>query len=242
MNILVLFDIDGTILKMKWGVSREIFAGYLVKLFGREIPDKNIPNFHGMTDMQIIKEIAENINFPFEKIQNRLYDIWEELSDDFASHCTKENIELMPGIVNLLELLDSDDRIKLGLLTGNIKRNAYAKLDAYNLSRFFPVGAFGNDGYDRNTLPKIVFERANNFWYGSKFNANNSMLTGDSPRDIECGKVNSIAVLAVATGGIDAEILKEYNPEYIFEDFSDYKTVYKTIINHFDNEENNNSH
>ena len=226
---------------MKWGVSKEIFSGYLVKLFGQEISDKDIPSFHGMTDMQIIKEIAENINYPYEKIQDRLYDIWEELSDDFAEHCTKENIDLMPGIVELLELLDSDERIKLGLLTGNIKRNAYAKLDAYDLSHFFPVGAFGDDGYDRNTLPKIVFERANNFWHGSTFNSDNSMLAGDSPRDIECGKANSIAVIAVATGGIDTETLKQYEPEYLFEDFSDYENVYQTIVNHFENEENNNS-
>ena len=235
MNMLILFDIDGTILKMKYGISKEIFSGYLVKLFGREIDAKDIPAFHGMTDMQIIKEIADNINYPFEKIEAKLFDIWKELSKDFVKYCTKENIELMPGIENLIELLAENRKIKLGLLTGNIKSNAYAKLDTYNLSRYFPIGAFGDDHFDRNALPAIAFERANKYYKNAAFDVSNSMLVGDSPRDIECGHANSIVVFAVATGGIAPATLKQYQPDYIFDDFSDWNKVYTTIINHFEN-------
>jgi phosphoglycolate phosphatase-like HAD superfamily hydrolase len=241
MEILILFDIDGTILQMKQGVSKDIFSKFLIELFGKDIQDKHIPGFHGMTDLQIIKEIALNINYPFHQIEANLMEIWQKLSDDFVKYCTKDNIDLLPGAVELIELLHNDSRVKLGLLTGNIKRNAYAKLDVYDLGRYFPVGAFGDDSFDRNELPEIAFKRANSYYENSNFSGENSMLTGDSPRDIECGKINSIPVLAVASGWSDKEELAKHNPEYLFDDFSDYKEVYHTIINHFDNEENHNS-
>ena len=225
---------------MKKGISKNIFSKFLIELFGKDIHDVHIPDFHGMTDLQIIKEIAENIGYPFENIKHKLVEIWHNLSNDFVKYCTKENIDLMPGAVDLIKILHGDNRVKLGLLTGNIKRNAYAKLDVFDLSDYFPIGSFGDDSFDRNELPVIAFRRANEYYSGANFNNKNSLLTGDSPRDIECGRTNKIAVLAVSTGGSSKEELLQHNPDYIFDDFADYKTVYRTIINHFENEENNN--
>ncbi len=241
MKILVLFDIDGTVLQMKQGISKDIFSKFLIELFGRDIHERQIPRFHGMTDLQIIKEIAQNVNFPFERLETQLTENWQKLSEEFAKYCTKENIELLPGVAELIELLHKDSRVELGLLTGNIKQNAYAKLNVFDLGRFFPIGAFGDDSYDRNELPRIAFERANEYYVNSEFSEKNSMLTGDSPRDIECGKTNSIPVMAVATGWTSKDELAQLNPDYIFDDFSNYKKVYHTIINHFENEKNHNS-
>ena len=233
MKLLILFDIDGTILQMKKGISRDIFSKFLVNLFGKEIHNAHIPTFHGMTDMQIIKEIAENINYPFAEIEPKLTEIWSDLSSEFERRCTRENIDLMPGAIELIKLLASDTNIKLGLLTGNIKRNAYAKLNVYGLGDFFPIGAFGDDCYDRNKLPEIAFKRADEFYENVKFDSRNSILIGDSPRDIECGKTNGIAVVGVATGWSSRQELMEDNPDFLFDDFNDTEKVYKTIINHF---------
>lgn len=233
MKILVLFDIDGTILQMKKGISKEIFSRFLINLFGKNIENAHIPTFHGMTDLQIIKEIALNIGYPFEQIEENLTEIWSDLSKDYVKYCKKENMKLMPGIVELLDLLDKDDDIKLGLLTGNIKNNAYAKLDVYGLSHYFPVGAFGDDCYDRDKLPEIAFRRANEYYKGAKFNSDNSMIVGDSPLDIKCGKSNNMSVLAVATGWSSREELAEHSPEFLFDDFKDANNVYKTIKNYF---------
>jgi phosphoglycolate phosphatase-like HAD superfamily hydrolase len=242
MKYLILFDIDGTILQMKQGISKKIFSDFLIELFGENINDAHIPTFHGMTDMQIIKEIAVNINYPFEQIEHNLNNIWKDFSRKFAAYCTKENIDLMPGIIELLETLRQDKRISLGLLTGNIKSNAYAKLDAFGLSGFFPVGAFGDDSYDRNALPEIAFARANDYYKGEKFDSAHSMLVGDSPRDIECGKTNNISVIAVATGWSSRRELEAENPDYIFDDFGNTEEVYNVIIKHIEeNEKNNNS-
>ncbi len=242
MKNLILFDIDGTILRMKGGISKTIFSQFMIKVFGKEINNVDIPSFHGMTDLQIIREIADNIKFPFAQIEHKLDDIWRDLGNNFARHCTRENIELMPGIVELLDILQKDESICLGLLTGNIRANAYAKLNAYGLSRFFPVGAFGDDCYDRNALPSIAFERANNYYKGENFGSNNSMLIGDSSRDIECGKTNNITVIAVATGWSSHNELEAEKPDYVIDDFGNPDEVYNVITNHFyEYEKNNNS-
>jgi len=242
MKILVLFDIDGTILQMKNGISKKIFSNYLEKIFGSAVHRAEIPDFHGMTDLQIIREIAKSINFPIEDVEDRIYEIWSDLSADFSKYCIKENINLMPGILKLIELLEKDEIICLGLLTGNIKQNAYSKLNTYELGSFFPVGAFGDDNHDRNVLAGIAINRAN-IYYGETFSSKNTVIIGDSFRDIECGKKNQIPVIAVSTGGASKGTLTEHNPEFLYDDFSDYNKVHKTIIKHFEleYEENNNS-
>jgi phosphoglycolate phosphatase-like HAD superfamily hydrolase len=67
------------------------------------------------------------------------------------------------------------------------------------------------------------------------------MLIGDSPRDIECGKTNSIAVIAVATGWSSRPELEAENPDHVFDRFNNAKEVYNVIINHFNEYEKNNN-
>lgn len=233
MQILVLFDIDGTILSMKDGTSRMLFSDFLKKVFGRSIPNNCIPDFHGMTDLQILEQIADNINFPLKSIEHKIDDLWSELNLVFDHYCTPQHIVLMPGISELITNLNTSEHIQLGLLTGNFKQNAYSKLDSHKLGSFFPFGSFGDDDSDRNKLLPIAISRANKFFNQELFNVGNTILIGDSIRDIECGKSNNVPVIAVATGGIPIETLRKHNPDFVLQDLSNTQEVQNTIINHF---------
>lgn len=230
MPNLVLFDIDGTILRFKTYKSHEIFSAMFREIFGYDVPLSVMPDFSGMTDLQILKEIACKIELPFIDIEKKLPLIWTEISKKYDKYFTSGYMYILPGISELLPDLYLSDKITLGLVTGNFKQNAYMKLKAFDFDGYFPVGAFGCDHEDRNKLPSIAILRANEFCGTNVFSKSNTLIIGDSPRDIECAKSNNLPVLAVATGSYNKESLAEYNPDVVLNDFSDYIETKKVIF------------
>ncbi len=230
MKHLVLFDIDGTILRYKKYNSREVFSSVIRDIFGKMPSFENLPDFSGMTDLQILYEIADYVGTPRSELDNRLPQVWELLLKEFKRHCREDKIVLLPGIRQLIERLSEKEDIQLALLTGNFRDNAYLKMKVFRLDKYFPFGAFGSDNSDRNQLPKIAVERGNEMAGEKIFDLSNSLIIGDSLRDIECAKSNNIAVLCVATGKIRYEDLEAENPDVLLKDFSDVDLAYNTII------------
>lgn len=231
-KILVLFDIDGTILKLRNFRSRHIFRQLYRDVFGIEIDENKMPDFAGNTDLRILRDMAESHGVPFESILSDIDSIWGRILAEFKAWCNPENLDLLPGADSLIRRLHLRNEVRLGLLTGNFEANAYLKLNVFSLGEYFPFGAFGNDREDRNELPVVALERAAKYCH-EKFGNNNTIIIGDSPRDIECGKSNNIPVLSVATGGFSADELAAGNPELFFESFGDYERVIDSIMNYF---------
>lgn len=226
---LILFDIDGTILNFKYGVAKRLFAELLSDLFGRDVPNDAIPDFWGMTDLQIIREIAYNMGIPYDSILDKIPIIWQKIYSSFEEHTIPENVKLLPGVLKLLNILHQRKDILLGLITGNFYENAYLKLRTHNLDVFFPVGAFGSDSDDRNNLPPLAIQRANEYKERDLFTTQNTLIIGDTPRDIDCAKAHNIKVLCVATGSISFDELMELGPDYVFEDLSNTNAIIEII-------------
>ncbi len=230
MKYLILFDIDGTILYLRKRISRVLFSGLIKKMLGREVPFEAMPDFAGMTDLQILKEIADNSGMDFKILSSSISDVWNSLASDFAPYCTKEYVALLPGIEELLKKLNVREDVLLGLLTGNFRQHAYLKLKTYGLDMFFGTGAFGSDHEDRNMLPPIAMQRANRLMEKKIFYENNTLIIGDTPRDIECAKTNNLPVLAVATGTFSYKKLEKCEPDVLMNDFSDVEKTIDTIF------------
>ncbi|TAL69146.1 MAG: HAD family hydrolase [Bacteroidetes bacterium] len=228
---LVLFDIDGTILIYRKYFSKQVFISIIKEIFGKDISSTQLPSFAGMTDLQILKNICSEINISESELNNLLPELWKKLLNEFKKLSNPDCIELLPGVSELINLLDEDDMIQLGLLTGNFRENAYLKLSVFDLDDYFPFGAFGCESDNRNNLPEIAIERANIFANKMSFSTANTIIIGDSPKDIECAKSNNMHILSVATGSFTKNQLSEYDPDIIFENLSDYYNVFNTIIN-----------
>ena len=231
MKKLILFDIDGTILNFKSYRSREIFKETIYELFGVMLDEKLLPSFSGMTDLQILKEIAFHNNISYKSIEDRINEIWDYIFQKFIPHTTKENLLLLPGVKEILFNLSQDNNFQLGLLTGNFKENAYLKLSVFRLEHYFPFGAFGSDYADRNMLPDLAISRANEFVGKNYFAHSNTIIIGDSPKDIECAKENNIPVLCVTTGIHSRSELDFYKPDFIVDDLSDTMNIEDIIKN-----------
>ena len=76
----------------------------------------------------------------------------------------------------------------VALLTGNLVRGAEIKLSHYGVWDYFEFGAFADDHHERNELRRFACARALEK-HGEEFSPENIFVIGDTPRDIECGKV-----------------------------------------------------
>lgn len=58
-------------------------------------------------------------------------------------------------------------------------------------------------------------------------------MIGDTPKDVECGKVNGLKTIAVCTGIYTMDHFKEckYKADCIVKDFSDCKSAIEMIRN-----------
>lgn len=228
-KILILFDIDGTLIKFKSGTAGKIFSDIMEEIFQVKIDKNNLPDFAGQTDLKILKEICEINNISFTSVLANIDEVWKRMLLLFGKYCTSDYILLLDGVPELLSTLSTEHNITLGLLTGNFQENAYQKLRTYNLHKFFSFGAFGSDDEDRSKLPPLAIQRANKLNKQDIFSNENTIIIGDAPRDISCARANNIKVASVATGTFSYVELEKFKPDLLFYSFKNYKSVSRSL-------------
>ncbi len=199
---LLLFDIDGTILTSE-GAGMRAMAGVATRLFGPGFKWDGI-DAAGHLDPLIFKEAAVINGLGEDPAQYRRFhdEYIEALALEFvASHA---QVKATPGIHGALELL-RDRRAKrgdlvLGLLTGNYTQAVPIKLNAVGVDPGqFTITAFGDEGESRPALVRVAMKKyAADL--GHAVTPSRVVVIGDTPRDVECAKVNGCVAYGVATG------------------------------------------
>ena len=126
---------------------------------------------------------------------------------------------IMPGIRPLLDTLALRDDTYLALLTGNYEKAARLKLEHFDLWRYFPCGAFADDGADRNSLLPKALERIRACG-GPSVQPSDVLVVGDTPHDVACALAVGAVPIGVATGGYTSARLRESGADIVFEDLS----------------------
>ena len=221
---LLLFDIDGTLIH-SGGAGLEALKVVLKERFGIDDDLAGI-EIAGMTDSGIVVSILNKHEIPAtpENVASFLDSYVHFLSLELP----RRQGRLLPGVLELLEKLQSRKHVVLALLTGNVSRGAQLKLEHYGVWHFFEFGAFADDHHDRNQLGSFARARAKEK-HGREFSAAEIDVIGDTPRDIACGKAIGARTIAVATGTWTREQLAEHDPDFLIEDLSDVNRVIDTL-------------
>ncbi|MCB0711240.1 MAG: HAD hydrolase-like protein [Ignavibacteriae bacterium] len=222
MHQLLLFDIDGTILKVQRELTHRLVIEVINEVLARE-EEFSIPEtyrFHGRTDHAIFLDLCEFLGHSRDRVEPLIPTFEHSLMGRWNAYLNSTTVSILPGVVSLLDVLHDDESITLGLLTGNLVGGARAKLEPHNMNRYFRFGAFGSDAVDRNDLPPIALQRANEL-NGNRFSFDHAVIIGDSNRDIECAKAWGIRSVAVATGGLSADELRAHEPDLLLESLED---------------------
>ncbi len=224
--VLVLFDIDGTLLTAA-GAGRRAIHRALIDVFGGVGPADYW--FDGKTDPQIVRDLMRHEGHSDAVIDERLDDVLHRYADRLGVELQDpSHVPIVhPGVPDLLDALETHPDVALGLLTGNIEAGAAQKLRAVGLdpSRFV-VGAFGSDHEIRLELPSIAATRARQH-LGHDVEL---VIIGDTPADVACGVGAKRRAIAVATGRYTVEELAACKPAAVFADLSDTEAVMAAIL------------
>ena len=136
---------------------------------------------------------------------------------------------VMPGVRELLDALSERDDAYLALLTGNYEAGARIKLEYFDLWRYFPCGAFGDEAPNRNGLVPKAIARVTACG-GPSFSAADAVVIGDTPLDVACAAVAGARSIAVATGSYGSDQLRVAGANVVFQDLSDTDDVLAAIL------------
>jgi phosphoglycolate phosphatase len=207
--VLLLFDIDGTLVAGATDAHRDALHAALLEVHGVEArPVRRLVSPAGRTDGEIARVILLDAGVSAERIDERADAVREACCRTYAQLCTADlSHTVIPGVRELLEWLSARDQVKLGLLTGNYEPVARVKLAHAGIGRYFApdLGAFGSDSEDRAALPAIARRRAGR--RGLPYPREQTIVIGDTPRDIACARADGVRCLAVTTGPFTADEL-----------------------------------
>jgi len=228
MTTLLLFDIDGTLITTGG-------AGY--RAMKRAVEDElGVPEalagipVAGRTDSIILRDALAALDgrvmdLPLrDRIQARYAGY---LADEL--HRTGGGPGVCPGVEPLLDALAGDPRFELALLTGNFSQTAEIKLGYYDLWRYFPWGAFGEDAVDRNDLLPVAYTRYE-ARTGRPAVPSRTVIIGDTPHDVACARAGAARAVGVTTGQYDRDALEAAGADIVFHELSDVAAVLEVLL------------
>jgi phosphoglycolate phosphatase-like HAD superfamily hydrolase len=211
---LVLFDIDGTLIRTG-GAGMKAFAKVFSSEFNAADGFERL-KFAGRTDLSLVREFFSFHHIPptpqhFERFFDQ-YVFW-------LDHILQQSsAAVYPGVWEFIGGLQAlPEPPLLGLLTGNIRLGAEIKLRHLKLWETFETGAFGDDHEERSQIAAIARERGSRI-LGRDLAGGEVLVIGDTPLDIRCARAIGARCLAVATGGHPRAELELHQPDWAVED------------------------
>jgi phosphoglycolate phosphatase len=225
MKTLLLWDIDGTLIAGGTGMSA--LQAALQREFGIDAPApvKGV-DFAGRTDTWIMRQIFARLGLPDSEAN--LSRLLTAYLTELPRALKKPGPRILPGVTVALETLAARGDCVQALLTGNVERGARLKLVHHGLSHFFAFGAFADDSELRNELGPVALRRAREH-HGCDFAPERIFVIGDTPHDIECGRIIGAHTVGVATGRYPADELRAAGATAVFGDLSDTTALLRAL-------------
>jgi phosphoglycolate phosphatase-like HAD superfamily hydrolase len=211
---LVLFDIDGTLLRRAGPHHRQALIDAVRQVTGLETSTDHIP-VHGMLDPDILTSMMRDAGASRIEIRRAMPDIIHSAQHIYQRSVPDLQRKTCPGVRGLLRRLTRRG-VLLALVTGNLTRIGWRKLDRAGLKPYFRFGAFGEMAKDRGGLVRLAIRNAR----GRGWIARDApiSLVGDAPSDILAAQRNGIRAIAVHTGISTRDELLAYAPDLLLED------------------------
>ena len=225
--MLLLFDIDGTLLSGATKAHSQALDRAIREVHHVDPRDlRRQIGPAGRTDGEIARLILLDLGVSAWRIDELADSVRETCWRIYAEICPPDlSDHVVPGIPEILSWLGGKNEVTLGLVTGNFEPIARLKLKRAGIGRWFApeMGAFGSDSEDRAALPGIARRRAGRLGSdragsaragigrtgigraGMPVPREQTIVIGDTPRDIACARADRVRCVAVTTG--------QYGPE-----------------------------
>jgi phosphoglycolate phosphatase len=209
--VLVLFDIDGTLLDGTTQPVGQALSAALKDVHGVDTSAiRTQIATAGRTDGEIVRAILLDAGVGADRI-NALAGRVREACRRWSARLLPVDLSsaVLPGVPELLEWLADQEGVTTALLTGNDEPVARLKLERAGIGGAFAPGqgAFGSDAEDRLALPAIARRRAGTA--RAPYSRGETIVIGDTPRDIACARADGVRCAAVASGPFSRDALAD---------------------------------
>lgn len=190
-----LFDIDGTLLNTHDGVHYNSFHTALREVYGCEGRIDNVP-VHGNTDIGILRAALKHHGWlRDDEFEVRLPQALEMMRAEVERNADSMRPELCPSVAELLRALHNDGKL-LGIVTGNLERIGWIKLERADIRKYFDFGSFSDAREKREDIFRYGVEQGRNL----RGPDTTVCFIGDTPADIRAANLLGLPIIAVATG------------------------------------------
>ncbi len=218
-HALVLFDIDGTLLRRSGPHHRQALVHAVRRVTGLASTTEGIP-VQGMLDPVILGLMLRQAGLPAAAIREAMPDLLGVAERYYLRVCPPLEDKLCPAVTPVLERLTRRG-ILLGLVTGNLTRIGWRKLERAGLRKYFRFGAFGEMATTRDALARLAIREARGRgWIGREEPIS---LIGDAPQDIQAARANKVRAIAVRTGITPNEELEALKPDELLRDLRELR-------------------
>jgi len=139
---------------------------------------------------------------------------------------------VLPGAADVLTAAGGIPGVRQSVLTGNLYPLAVLKLTVFGLAGHvdFRLGAYGGDAFERTDLPVHAFDRTEQY-LGWRHSGADTVIIGDTPRDIATAHAAGARIVAVATGTSSVAELKSAGADVVLPDLTNTAAVLSALTN-----------
>jgi len=206
-----LFDIDGTLLLSRDRIHMDSVAWSVHRVTGFEITLAGV-QLAGNTDTAILREACRQAGIPADVVEEQYEAILESMRNCVAQRRHELDPIIMPGVAGVLRHLAQKGAL-LGVASGNLEAIGWIKIEKAGLREWFRFGGFSDEFPIRAELVRQAAQKARELAAPGSAAVAKICVVGDTPRDIEAARANSLSVIAVATGRSSFEQLLECRPD-----------------------------
>lgn len=214
---LVLFDIDGTLLKDKYSPppATDRFALAIREVFGVHTAFKK-SLYNGTIQRYILWDMARRKGVTrdvFEKHYKRLQEAEHAFFLEAVKKIPKPYV-IIESAVQFLKFLHNRNVAHTGVITGNSEIVSWWKVEYAGIKPDIEFGLFGNEADSREELAQHVFTKAQTR-FKRDFQPTDIVLIGDTIHDIRAGHAIGARTIAVTYGGHGRLRLTKEKPDLI---------------------------
>ncbi|MGW2331543.1 haloacid dehalogenase-like hydrolase [Streptomyces sp. NPDC001700] len=212
--VLILWDVDQTLVSIKDGVSRSLYERAFEKVTGKRLG--GLAAMAGRTEQAIMVETLRlnGIDEP-EALFGEFYAALTAAAEGLEGRMREVGV-VLPGAREAIGSCAGRGAVQ-SAVTGNLRPVAITKLAALGLGDGldFEVGGYGDDGSDRADLVRLARKRASEK-YGHAFDGRRTVVIGDTPHDVRGALDAEALAVGVASGRSSAGELSEAGADIVW--------------------------
>jgi phosphoglycolate phosphatase-like HAD superfamily hydrolase len=216
---VLLFDIDGTLIRAggsgRKALNRAGEVLYGVKNCCSELSLAGRTDLYNFAAAYRFATGSKPTTAAVEKLHQEYL---RQLPRFVRSAIRNGNYHVPTGLKILLKRLSGDQRVLLGLGTGNMEKGARIKLEPSGFNKYFQFGGYGSDSFHRHALLRKAVARARKL-SRAPFSGEDVYVIGDTPLDVAAGKKAGFKTVAVGTGFSTWNELAASKPDHLARDF-----------------------